>query len=188
VVRGIELLDKIQPNEAITAVKILRIGKAATDFRADQGAFDALLAKGRKYTGETEPPRARGFTFKLANFERATGVKLYGRVAAKFVPSVPGQKPGEVAESLARSLGIAQEGVLAIYFADIDTWGLWIGDSQRKHFTGSALEDAKQALYTAEATKAATPDKPVTAAQKIKYSVDAVLDALILKLEPMTRE
>jgi len=113
---------------------------------------------------------------------------------AKFVPETAGQKPGAAAASIARSLGIVQDGVLAVYFADIDSWSLWIGDSRIDRFKGSSLHDAKKALltaaeaqaeiYTAEAKKAATPDKPVTSAQIIKYKVDAVIDALIQKLEP----
>ena len=95
--------------------------------------------------------------------------------------------------------------MLAVYFADTDKWGLWIGDRLVNQFMGragnvaeftksGAFHEAKQTflaaakaqaeIYTAEAIKAAKPDKPVTPAQKKKYAVDAVLDALILKLEP----
>src|ERR1019366_4260594 len=84
----------------------LRHDAAAAAFRADQAAFNALVATAKKYTAApepgpaaqfddpdkllpAEPPRALAFQRKLTNFERATGVRLYARVVAKFVPETP---------------------------------------------------------------------------------------------------
>lgn len=225
VVQGAERLPRIKPDESFT-VKILRVGAAAQAFRADQAAFDALRAKTRSYAAvssakpepgpaahfddpdkvlPTDPPRAKNFNFKLANFERATGVKIVARVFAKFSPATPAQRPGQAAASLVRELGLGDDGILAVYYADVDKWGLWIGSRHVSQFMGRSgtvadftkdgtFHEAKQALlanarkqadiYTAEAEKSATPEKPVTSAQKAKYAVDAVLDALILKFEP----
>ena len=222
VVRGLEVLPRIQQNDVISAVHIRRIGPAAQAFRADQAAFDRLAAAAKKYTAApapgpaanfddpgkllpAEPPRALGFQRKLANFERATGVKICARVVAKFTPETPNQRPGNLAGTMAKQLGLTTEGVLAVYFADIGKWGLWVSDGYLPRFTGrtgtvqalmkdGALHQAKQDfltaaqaqadLYTAEAAKAAPPGKPLTDGQKIKYQVDAVLDGLILKFEP----
>jgi hypothetical protein len=106
---------------------------------------------------------------------------------------------------LAQQLHLPPSAVLAIYFADIGKWGLWIGDAQLPRFVGQAgtaqevmkdgaLHRAKQDFlstakiladqYTAEAAKATAPDKPLTNGQKIKYQVDAVLDGLFTKFEP----
>lgn len=221
VVRGGELLAQIRPDEPFT-IKILRVGAAAQAFRADAAAFDALQVRAKKYTfaaepGPTahfddpdhlqpaEPPRAKNFNFKLANFERTTGIRIFARVFARYTPETPAQRPGNFAGTLARRLSLGPDAALAVYFADTRQWGLWIGDALVPRFMrrpgtvaefmkDGQLHQAKQALlaaaqlqadhYTAEAEQAATPGKPVTPAQKTKYAVDAVLDALILKLEP----
>ncbi|MFI5357643.1 MAG: peptidylprolyl isomerase [Opitutales bacterium] len=222
VVRGLEVLPLIQQNDVMTAVNIRRMGAAAQAFRADQAAFDRLAAAAKKFTAApelgpaanfddpdkllpAEPPRALAFQRKLANFERATGMKIYARVAARFTPETPAQRPGNLAGSMAKKLGLPSGAVFAVYFADIANWGLWIGDDALPRFIGhpgtlpelmkdGALHQAKQDFltdartqgdrYTADAVKAAPPDKPVTGAQKIKFQVDAMLDALIVKFEP----
>jgi cyclophilin family peptidyl-prolyl cis-trans isomerase len=214
-VHGRDVLALIRQDDAILAVNILRIGPAAAAFRADQAAFDALAAQARKFTHPyfddaenllpLDPPRARNFNFKLANFARATGVKVYARLYATYTPETPGQRPGNYTGRLARQLGVGPDGVLAAYFADIDQWGLWIGDELLPRLMGrpgtvreftkdGALHQAKQAFlasaraqadtYLAEATRAAPPDQPLTDAQKIKLQVDALLDGLIQRLEP----
>lgn len=223
VVRGLEVLPLIRQNDVITAVHIRRLGAAAQAFRADQAAFDRLAAGAKKYTAAPEPgpaanfdnpdkllpadpPRALAFQRKLANFERATGVKLCARVVAKFTPATPSQRLGNLAQSMAKKLGLPPAAVLAVYFADMGQWGLWVGDDYLPRFIGhpgtakdlapgGALPQAKQDfltaaktqgdLYTAEAAKA-SPDKPLTDGQKIKYQVDAVLDALIFKFDPQS--
>jgi len=222
VIRGLDVLPLIQQDDVITAVNIRRIGAAAQAFRADRAGFDALAAKAKKYAGAaepgptaqfddpdhllpTDPPRALVFQRKLANFERATGVKITLRLQAKFIPETAGQRPGAVAVAVAKQLGLTADGILALYFADTDQWALWIGEHRINTFTGSpgtleklmrdgVVQQAKQdllavaktqaELFTAEAVKALPPDKPPTPAQKIKYQVDAVLDGLIGKFEP----
>jgi cyclophilin family peptidyl-prolyl cis-trans isomerase len=210
-----EVLPLIQQDDVITAVNILRVGPAAHAFRADQAAFDALAAAAKRYPQPqfddpenllpAEPPRARNFNFKLTNFARATGIKIYVRLFAKYEPATPGQRPGNLSGELSRELGLGDDGILAVYFADTDQWGLWIGDHHVTTFMGRtgtvreftrdgtfhrakqdflAAAKAQAGLYTAEAVKAAPPDQPLTPAQKIKYQVDAVLDGLILKFEP----
>ncbi len=222
VIRGRGILPQIQQNDVITAVRIRRVGAAALAFRADQAAFDLLAAKTRKLGAAqepgptahfddadkllpTDPSRALGFQRKLANFERATGRKIYARVCARFVPETPNQRPGSLAGSMAKKIGLPPASVLAVYFADTAQWGLWIGDDYLPSFTGrtgtlaelmqnGGLHQAKQDflaaakaradLATADFAKFAPPDKPLTAGQKIKIQVDAVLDALIFKFEP----
>ena len=215
VARGLEVLPLIQKDDVITAVNIRRIGPAATGFHADQASFDRLAAAAKRAVVPlfddpeqllpTEPPRARAFQFKLANYERATGTQIYARVFSKFTPEKPDQKPGSQAQSLAKQLHLPPSAVLAVYFVDIGKWGLWIGDAQLARFVGhpgtlrdlmkdGALHQAKQDFlttaktlgdqYTVEAAKASPPDKPLTNGQKIKYQVDAVLDGLIFKFDP----
>ncbi|HVU25088.1 MAG TPA: peptidylprolyl isomerase [Opitutus sp.] len=220
-VRGAESLPLIKQDEPFT-IKILRLGAAAKSFRADPAAFAALRTAAKTYAFArepgptahfddpdglipTDPPRAKYFNFKLANFERVTGVKIYARLLAKFTPATPGQRPGNFTGALARQLGLAQDGVLAVYFADIDDWGLWVGDAHVQRFMGrtgtvtdftrdGSFHHAKQDFIAAARTKAdavtaemktsAAPGRPVTRADEIKYFTDAVLDDLLFKFEP----
>lgn len=222
VVRGREVLPLIQQDDPMTEVQIVRIGAAALAFRADQAAFDALVGRTKKFTGPAEPgpaahfhdpdhllpaepPRALAFQRKLANFERATGQKIYVRLLAKFAPEKPQQSPGRLAGSMAKQLGLPAPSALAVYFADQDQWGLWLGEAYLPAFTGKAgaelqamlhdgsLHRAKESFFTAarQAAAVATVDyatslpagQDVPPAQKLKLQVDAVIDALIFKFE-----
>lgn len=222
-VHGIEVLPQINQDDVITAVRILRIGSDAQKFQNDQAAFDRLKSAARLYTGSPEPgPKAhfddpekllpvdpaRGlyFNYKLANVERATGLRINARLFGRYIPGTPGQRPGTFTGALARELGFADESVLITYFADIDRWGLWVGDQQLARLMGrsgtvkefmqdSALHHAKQSLVeTAEAQAeilvranaafAASLGKPFTDADRLKARVDAMLDMVIMRFEP----
>lgn len=221
VVQGLEVLPHIQPDDACT-IRILRVGPDAQAFRADTAAFAALTAKGRRLPGATEPgpaahfddpdgllptevPRARNFNFKLANYERATGLRVVARIFAKSPAADEDAVPGAWMRSLAEKLGVARTGVLAVYFADEDDWRVWIGDDLIAAFLGrpaapadlgegAAVHAAKEALfaqaaatakrYTEQAREQRAPDKPLRPADLIKFSTDAMLDALLLRFEP----
>lgn len=211
-VRGREVLAQIRPGDVITAVHIRRIGTEAQAFRDDAAAFAARRTAARPYVGAREPgpdapfddpagllpsdvPRARHFNFKLANFARATGRTLAVRVYPKFDPATPGQKRADFARALAARLGTGADGALALYFADEDRWFLWLGDAQMKTFArpGQKMHDAKAALEADARARAvplvaagearATPERPFTAADRLKCGVDAMLDTLIFRLE-----
>lgn len=228
-VRGAEVLPLIQLNDAFT-IKILRVGAAAQAFKADEATFTDLVAKAGKYNGAKEPgatthfddpdkvlpqeiPRAKNFNFKLANFQRFTGQRLYARTYATLpqpvaavaadpaAPAAPAVKttPSKFTQKLARELGIYRNGALAVYFADKDTWYLWVGDDLTPMFNPEkdklmARKTAfykevktKAANYAEEARKTRGPDKPLTPADLAKYSVDAMLDSLILIFEPQPK-
>jgi len=214
-IHGREVLPLIQKDDVMTAVNILRIGPAAQAFRADAARFQALVAAARKFPHPhfddpenllpTDPPRARAFNFKLTNFERATGQKIYARVYSAFEPETPGQRPIDAINDLARQLGVRDTGILAVRFSDTGKWSLWIADRLIPTLLGgqvptdpvareSAIKEAKMAFVTAvnaqaeqfiaEAAKAATPEKPLTEALKLKLHVDAMLDGLMSRFEP----
>lgn len=216
-VRGTDVPARIAQGD-VMHVRILRVGDAAKGFRADKAAFDALLAKASRYQAEkepgpkahfddpdkllpTDPPRALNFTYKLANFERATGLRIYARVFAKFTPGSAGQTPDAFAASLARELGLADNGVLAVYFSDTGKWNLSVGKSMSEKFArpaspapGSSKNEqfglsidmfftnvrSREARYTAQ-TAATLPNFLQIPGQKLKISVDAVLDELLAK-------
>jgi cyclophilin family peptidyl-prolyl cis-trans isomerase len=212
VVRGLDVLPLIKQGDAMQ-VKILRAGPAARAFRADDPAFAALLAKTSKYAGQsapgpkahfddpdgllpTEPPRAKYFNYKLANFERATGLRVAARVFRAFKPEPAGQTVNDLRGRLARELGVEKRGALALYFTDSDTWSLWIGDEQLPAFNppGLKLHPRKQEFIAAARSRAAAvqayvqkirgPDQPLSDGQKLKLLTDEVLDGLIFLFEP----
>ena len=220
VVRGLDVLPKIQQGDTMN-VKILRLGDAARAFKADDAAFAELLAKANRYHGPRHPghdapfddpdkilptdwPRAEAFNFKLANFERFTGIKMAARVFAKTPAAARDDEKAWLAAE-AKRLGVAKRGALAVYFVDADRWLISIGKDSVSTFvrrdlfgkdTGKELSKA-EALKTflaetraqsdavfARAKSAGTVDKPLPAGQAVKYQVDAVLDGLIFKIEP----
>jgi cyclophilin family peptidyl-prolyl cis-trans isomerase len=217
---GLEVLAKIQANDAFS-IKILRVGEAGRAFKADEATFKALVAKAGKYAGTAEPgpaahfddpakllpvdpPRAKNFNFKLANYERVTGRKVIARLFAQGPSEAEDKVPGAYMHALAEKLGVARSGVLVAFFAP-DDWRVWFGDEVTAVFLGrpvtpadlrpeAALHVAKEALINAALAKgdaayaaqqkAAPVDKPVPPAQHLKLQVDALLDALMLRLEP----
>jgi cyclophilin family peptidyl-prolyl cis-trans isomerase len=218
VVRGVELLPQIKQDEGFT-IKILRLGAAARAFKADQIAFAAHIDAAKKYSFAvdpgptahfddpdhvlpTEPPRAKYFNFKLANFERFTGKKIYARIFKTFTPTHDGQKLGAFHAELAEKLGVKNDGVLVSYFADLDTWMLWIGEPLLPAFMGRAgsreeflsrdgLMQRKQSFFADAkkrgadfAAQAIAEGRTVNDAQRLKLVVDEVVDGLIMIYEP----
>jgi cyclophilin family peptidyl-prolyl cis-trans isomerase len=224
VVRGLEVLPKIEANDAFS-IKIVRVGAAAQAFKTDEASFKARVAAAKKYPGEplpsptanfddpdqlipTEPPRAKNFNFKLANFERTTGVRIVARLYSKSPSQAEDEKPGAYMKALAEKFGVARHGALAAYFADEKDWRVWIGDESTATFAGRPMsakelqpEDVFHKVKTdflerAEAQgnadfekqkKNAAADKQPLPAQRLKLQVDAMLDGLILKLEPKSK-
>ena len=153
----------------------------------------------------TTPPRAKNFNYKLANFERTTGTRIVTRLLAKSPPDTEGRKLNTYLRERAEQLGVLQTGALVLYVADRDEWKLWIGDASAAAFMGrpgtvkdfmqgGAFHEAKQALLNTAVTdgtaafaaqKAAAPaDQPPPTTQRLKLITDALIDALIFKLEP----
>ncbi|HEY8993244.1 MAG TPA: peptidylprolyl isomerase [Lacunisphaera sp.] len=216
---GLDVLQKIQPDDPLS-IKILRVGEAGRAFKADEASFKALRAKAKPYSGTpepgptahfddpdailpVEPPRAKAFNFKLANYERVTGLKIVARLSAKAPPAEEDKVPGAYMKALATKLGVARTGVLVAYFAD-DDWRVWFGDDVVPSFLGRTvvpedlreggpLHDAKEALITAAQKKGdeafaaqqktAPADRQPPPGQRFKLQTDALLDALLLRLE-----
>jgi cyclophilin family peptidyl-prolyl cis-trans isomerase len=210
VVSGLEVLPEVQQGDKME-IKILRVGAAAKAFRADQAAFNELIAKAPRATFShfsdeegvlpTEPPREKGFNNKLSNFERFTGVKIYARAFEAFHPSGPVQARSELTQMIAHQLGVERNGVTAIYFADSHDWEFVIGDEPLKAVSRptemSALADWKKSLQArvtetsekliALAEKRASADKPLTEPQKNYIRVAAMLEELVEEFSPKTK-
>jgi cyclophilin family peptidyl-prolyl cis-trans isomerase len=210
VVSGLEVLPQVQQGDKME-VKILRLGAAAKAFRADKVTFDELIAKAPRvgfahFSDEdgilpSAPPREKSFNNKLSNFERFTGVKIYARSFEAFHPTGPGQARPELAETIAQQLGVERNGVTAVYFADNHDWELVIGDLPLKAVSNSAdgpdLPELKKALLSgaaeagerliALAEKRASPDKPVTEAQRNYIRIAAMLEELVQAFAPKAK-
>lgn len=214
VVSGLDVLGRIEKGDPLR-VRIVRVGEAALAFRADDAAFAELKAKTRPYRFGPEPgsdqhfddpskllpqdvPRARNFNFKLGNVERSTGIRIYARVFAKAGAG----DPDVACEQLARSLGLADNGALAVYYADRDRWSLFIGKDLVERFITAQNQGAsaaqrlplgpsearffeetrRRAAIYKEQTAAVLPNNLQSPAQFLKVSVDAVIDVLIEEL------
>jgi cyclophilin family peptidyl-prolyl cis-trans isomerase len=224
VVSGSEVLPLIQQGDEFS-IRIIRVGASGRAFAADEATFKELVAKTGRYRGATEPgpgahfddpdhilptepPRARNFNYKLANFERITGTRIVGRIFARLPDVKADEVPGATMRGLAAKHGVDRSGVMVAYFADDKDWRVWIGDDLVPAFLGRAvvagdlgdggvLHDAKTALLDAAQAKgdaafaaqqrAAPPDRQPPPGQQVKLQADALLDALILRLESARR-
>jgi cyclophilin family peptidyl-prolyl cis-trans isomerase len=209
VVSGLEVLPEVQQGDKME-VKILRLGAAARAFRADQATFKELIAKAPRaafahFSDEdgilpAVPPREKSFNNKLSNFERFTEVKIYVRTFGAFRPSALGQSRPELAKTIAQQLGVEQNGVTALYFADTHDWELVIGDQPLKAISKSTeepnLSEWKKSLQThaaetsekliASAEKSAPADKPLIESQRNYIRVAAMLEELVEVFSPKT--
>ena len=187
------------------AAEFARLSAAAKKYSADREPGPLAHFDDPDKVLPAEPPRAKNFNYKLANFERVTGLRIAARVFAKSPPKPEDDAPGKFMKALAAKLGVEKRGAIAAYFADDNDWRVWlIGESTTPFFgrptTAKDLEDdgafhqVKDAFLTAAQAegdaayaaqkKSAPADKQPSPGQRIKLQTDAVLDGLILKLEP----
>jgi cyclophilin family peptidyl-prolyl cis-trans isomerase len=150
-------------------------------------------------------PRAKNFNFKLANFEHVTGLRIAGRLFAQSPTAAEDDQPGQFMKALAAKLGTSQHGAVAAYFAADDDWRVWLSDEAAAVFLGhpattpdlapegllhqlkTAFMDAAIAAGNAafeRQKQSSPPDHQPPPAQRLKLQTDAMLDGLILKLEP----
>ncbi len=205
VIRGVELLPRIQQGDAMT-VKLHRVGPAAEAFKVDEARFAQLIAATPKHRAAyfddaqqllpQSPPRARGFSAKLENVARFTPLRLYVRLYEKRDPADADKKPEEIARQAAETFGVKDSGVVALYFAEKDEWALWVAEPLLARFnpTNQALPDANQAFVAAarERTQAVIAEiaptlpaeSPLTGQQKLKLMTDEIIDGLIGRLLP----
>jgi cyclophilin family peptidyl-prolyl cis-trans isomerase len=224
VVRGLEVLPRIRQGDAMT-VKILRRGEMARRFPADDAALALHRSAARAYAEvpaakpapgpdahfhdpdgllPADPPRAKNFNFKLANLERATGIRVIARLFARSPPAAEDDQPGAFMRRLAAQLGTARRGAVVAYFADEDEWRVWLGDDSTAAFVGAPgtaaeftasgrMHETKEAFLRDalaagdaefERQSRAAAGNPPPANQRLKVRTDALLDRLIFRLEP----
>ena len=195
VTHGLDVIERIEQGDKILHVTIRRVGQAAGAFVADATAFEAL----KKSTVEKRRPAAPGdfvylqdgsgklpdfrvknFNYKLANYERATGHHVGVRVT--------GETGSSSIRETARTLGFADIGddVLLVCSPADKAWKAWLGEATYPALMGQAgstealmangvMHDKKTALLA--------PANAQLAADKLKESVDAAIDTVILALD-----
>ena len=201
VVRGLDILPKVQPGDQMQ-VRILRIGSDAKAFRADAETFFKLaLAQPRAVVDHfTDPenllpvdlPRAKGFDYKLSNFQRFTGEKIFARLYAEFHSNGSIESPHDFVEELAKTLGTSQKGMAVAYFAKTGEWQLWVGNQDVERFQKAngahSMHEAKEAFFSAALADAEKRwermPKGTSEKEKLNIQLDAVFDRLIDFLEP----
>lgn len=137
VVRGLDALPLIQPGDKMQ-VKILRRGRAAQKFRADERTFNALMARAPRLAPShfedwegvlppDQPWRVKYYETKLANLQRFRAGLAYVRLGDKFDPEFPGQTMQQFADRFRELMHLPAAAVLAVYFAEPDQWVLAAG-------------------------------------------------------------
>lgn len=186
---------------------LLALGWALPAFAADPAPAAGAAAPAAVASRLGDPDHlladaaVRDFTAKLDDLARTPGLKLRVELRAKFTPKTPGQRPGNVAAGIGRDLNLTSDDVLAVYFADTDKWGLWIGDNHVNRFVGrpgtvkqltkdGTFHHAKLDFIAAaqargvELANAAARTGPVSDARKIQFQAAAVIEGFTAKLAP----
>ncbi|MEO6005874.1 MAG: hypothetical protein ABIZ04_25865 [Opitutus sp.] len=152
-----------------------------------------------------DPSAAERVETTLTAFERSSGLRVLVQLQVNSPTAEQDKVPGAFMHRLAESLGVAQRGVLVVYFAEEDDWRIWFGDETASAFVGrpgtareltenGAIHEAKEAFLTAcaaqaKAEVAALNSKPGVdprdiTAQRIRANATAIVDGLIEKLRP----
>jgi cyclophilin family peptidyl-prolyl cis-trans isomerase len=208
VIQGLDVLPRIQKGDHMTVV-IRRSGDAAQKFPVNRAALERFSKKLPRWSAAVDatsyfadpdgllpadPPRAKAYNHKLANLNRATGIRLFARVM-KTQPKGTYADRGWAVQTLADELRIARDGVLAVYFADRDDWEIFVGTEVMNPFlagsNAKSLEERKSEILAAAISRAkewiveaeARPGS-FHVNQRIKLKVDSVLFELIAALLP----
>lgn len=199
VVHGLDVVNRIDPGDKIVRVTIRRAGPAATAFAVDAAAFEALKKTTLAERHPSAPPdfvyledrsgklpdfRVKNFNYKLANYERTTGHRFAVRVLGD-----PAGTPGNMSsQAMTKALGLADTGdnVLLMCSPADQLWKAWLGEAIYPALLGQAgsteslmasgvMHDKKTALLA--------PAMAQLKADKLKESVDAAIDTVILGLD-----
>ena len=202
VVRGMDVVNRIEQGDRIVHVDIQRVGKLAGQFRADARTFATLredtLAKRRAVpagltyladvTGQLPEFRVKNFNYKLANFDGTTGHRIAVRVESDFTPTSPGQTRGNFVKNVAGELNLPDTGdnVLACCFAKAGGWTTRLGEATYPALMGETGSTeqlmANGVMHDRKAALAARADA-LAHEGKLKESVDAMIDTLILTFD-----
>jgi cyclophilin family peptidyl-prolyl cis-trans isomerase len=168
VVRGEDVPAKVEQGETMQQVRILRIGKEAQAFQADEETFKALVDKAIKNPGRHPPGPDTHFydpdtvlqsnlnlNAKLSNFEEFTGERIVVRGFGAPPVEAEGNKLDGYLSDLAEKLGVAKRGALVVFFAEPETWHVRVApDSAASFIAGPRDKKGKKPQTAAGKTLA----------------------------------
>jgi hypothetical protein len=191
-VRGIDVLPKVEVNDTMQQVKILRIGKEAQAFKADEEAFQALVAKAKRNPGPhdpspdthfhdpdgllpTIPQRALHFNQKLSNLQVFTGERIVARLYAITPGASVTVGIEKFLDELAEKLNVTKSGVLVVYAADTDRWHVRVApDSAATFIAGPRKPDGtKEAVAAGKTLARATSEFMASTKQQAAKLIEA---------------
>jgi len=135
VTAGGDVPAQVREGDPMT-VRIVRVGRAARAFRADDKAFARLLARAPRTapphltddtaaTASVPPPfQARYLETRLTNLARTTGRQIYLRLEDAFTPTVEAETPEAYVKLLPARLHLPPGALLALHFSVTDSWHL----------------------------------------------------------------
>jgi cyclophilin family peptidyl-prolyl cis-trans isomerase len=134
VIAGGDVSAKIEQGDTMQ-VKIIRRGRGAQSFRADDQAFAAHLARAKHYPApllEDQSPAGPGdtasrtnyLTYRLTGLALHTGRHFYVRLAGNFAPEQPDQTVAQYVEGEFARLRLPAGAVLVYYFTEDNLWQL----------------------------------------------------------------
>jgi cyclophilin family peptidyl-prolyl cis-trans isomerase len=134
VVAGADVPAKIEKGDAMT-VKIVRRGRAAQAFRADEKAFGERLARARRYPApfvvdsspaapSDAPFQTRYLEIRLTELAIFTGRHVYVRLADRFEPSEEAETPAQFVAAEHARLHLPPGAVLLQHYVSDNTWHL----------------------------------------------------------------
>ncbi|HZZ20667.1 MAG TPA: hypothetical protein VFE25_14930 [Opitutaceae bacterium] len=102
----------------------------------------------------------------LGAIQSNEGIRVLVQFHAKSPPDNEDQHPGDYMRALSAKLGVIQQGILMVHFADDPDWRVWIGDGLTPKFVGKPgnakeftengeMHDAKEAVLTTAMADAA---------------------------------
>jgi hypothetical protein len=183
-VSGLEVLNRIEPGDTMT-VKIIRRGRVALDFRADEKNFAALnlvapRARPLAFADpdgllQTDPARAATLNTKLENLKRFTTISLFARLYEKIDGGLP-----FTPESLRASLQLKNKDVLVVWVAAENQW----------HLSAPAYPDLKLPPISpppAASNTLSAEQRVLDAKRRLFTVVNEMVDSLIFQLESYQR-
>jgi len=132
VVKGEDIPARILRGDAMQ-IKIVRRGRAAERFRADDAAFNALLARAPRWRAPhfedrtslnsgAPPWQAKYVENRLANLARFTGRHIYVRLLDTLKPDSPEQSEEQALAAMAERLNLPPGALLAVHLTGEDRW------------------------------------------------------------------
>jgi cyclophilin family peptidyl-prolyl cis-trans isomerase len=187
VISGAELPAQVKQGDAFS-VKIIRRGRAAQAFRADEKTFAALVARTPRYpipvlvdtspaAPSDAPFQSRYLEYRLTHLALFTGRQIYVRLADKFEPEEGAETPAQFVAAQPAKLGLPAGALLAYYFATENQW----------HFAGAPAGFILPELKPRPPAKTppTTPEAVKRRKQsEIYFAVEQVVSALIDQTDP----